>query len=645
MTNGPGLIGAVSLLTPNNSFLPLRVHLPILSARNTFWGHNLSIDDDNHFPDADGTESTSDPSARAGIVPGHLIGTFRIEATISSGGMGTVFRAYDESMKRPVALKVLHPSFAISQSAHQRFAREAWIAGQLEHPGIIRVYTRGEDSGLQYFAMELADGGSLADFIKQQRSETLAGTGAGQTVRNEQIRWVLEKCVSLARALDYVHEHGFVHRDIKPHNILLSGPDRLFRLSDFGIAHASDMTKVTRAGDFIGTIKYMSPELLTAHRATVDKRTDIYSLGVTLYEALTLTLPFDGDTEERYVTEILAGRAIPARRRNQRISRDLETVLMTAMHQDPARRYQSASAFADDLQAVLDGRPIRAKRESAAMRAYKFSKRHATRIAFVALPTIVAGLVLWGWYAREKADMDYQRIVQTLQTVIASRQSADQVAADWPRLAPTLADLIRTNPTDSAVRLYYRSRILLGTSAEDFGRTKNYFQLVLHGASVPLPHLQINDPILLARATISMGLDSTNLQTILIGESSYTVDGDNLGFIAAVHLDSLFAGLSGQQYLQMRVISQHYRNAQFFEPTSRYRQRNETSPHDSLPEPVVITRTGDTLVPSLSINSSSLYWKSSPITTVLNLSDHLPGPPVFTDTVMKTFDIFIPANP
>jgi serine/threonine protein kinase len=345
----------------------------------------------------DNTQSTPEGRPGGGDIPQRL-GHYRIESLISSGGMGSVYHAYDESMKRHVALKVLHQSFALSETTRHRFAREAWIAGQLEHQGITRVYGRGEENGIHFFAMELADGGSLADYIKQVRSEVPPGKDVSDTIRSEYFRSILEKFIEIAMALEHVHEHGFVHRDIKPHNILLSGPDKRFKLTDFGIAHADDMTRMTRAGDFVGTIRYMSPELLTAHRAVVDKRTDIYSLGVTLYETLTLSLPYLGDSEERYVTEILVGRSIPARKRNKGIGVDLETVLMTAMQQDPGQRYQSAVEFAEDLKRVLDRRPIQARREKLLVSSLKYFIRNrkplitAAILAIVFLTALIFGL-------------------------------------------------------------------------------------------------------------------------------------------------------------------------------------------------------------------------------------------------------------
>lgn len=413
--------------------------------------------DDQDNRDKDRTRSVGDQPPPSGAQKLTRLGEFQIRSSIGVGGMGTVFLAYDESMKRDVALKVLHPSLDISKSSQIRFAREAWIAGQLEHRNIIRVYSRGEEERYSYIAMELADGGSLSSYIKSIRDTIQPDDTTSVTATSEHHHWLLQRFVGLAEALEHIHAKGFIHRDVKPHNILLSGENRQFKLSDFGIAHAEDMTRMTKAGDFIGTIKYMSPELLTAHRAKVDKRTDIYSLGVSLYEALTLRLPFEADTDEGFISEILSGHAIPARRRNKQIPRDLETVLLKSVHHDPDRRYQTATEFAEDLRRILESRPIRAKREGIAERGYKYLRRNRKALLAVLITVAAVLTTVFMIYDLRKHRREVEDVHSILRTAVETDSPLSAIDPRWMERSETLLKGMRSGSDSILLSLFLRS--------------------------------------------------------------------------------------------------------------------------------------------------------------------------------------------
>jgi serine/threonine protein kinase len=282
--------------------------------------------------------------------------------------MGVVYRARQLSLNRPVALKVLRPGLALTRNGLARFQREAEAAAKLHHTNIVAVYAEGEEHGVCYYAMELIEGQSLQrvlrgvrgqqappppggetiDYVPAPRAEvspvsatTLSGSSTDSGYYDTVARWVADA----ADALDYAHRQRVIHRDIKPANLMLSSDGRLTIL-DFGLARLLEETGVTVSGDFLGTPRYMSPEQVAAGRTRVDHRTDIYSLGATLYELLTLQPAVVGKTREQVVTQILTRDPARPRRLNRKIPVDLETICLKALEKDPDRRYATASALA-----------------------------------------------------------------------------------------------------------------------------------------------------------------------------------------------------------------------------------------------------------------------------------------------------------
>jgi len=305
----------------------------------------------------------------------------------------------------------------------ERFHREARAAAKLHHPNIITIHAEGAESNICYFAMEMVDGQSLDQVIAELRearsskvdqptTATPGDTDTHADVETDdgpQAPCVLRDCKSeseyfntvarliseVADALNYAHSEGIIHRDVKPSNLMLSRDGRLILL-DFGIARICAERAVTLTGSFLGTPRYMSPEQISGGRDKVDHHSDIYSLGVTLYELLTLEPLFDGDTQQQVIGQILSKEPRLPRHINQRIPIDLETICCKAIDKDATRRYQSAGEFAEDLRRYLEGRVISAKPAGTTERVVKFVRRRTVTVALaagvVAATTFAAGI-------------------------------------------------------------------------------------------------------------------------------------------------------------------------------------------------------------------------------------------------------------
>jgi tRNA A-37 threonylcarbamoyl transferase component Bud32 len=272
----------------------------------------------------------------------NLIGTrldkYEIRDVIGRGGMATVYRAYQESLNREVAVKVLAGQLAQDEDFRQRFDREAKAVAQLSHPNILPVYDYGEDGeqDLVYFVTQLIEGGTLS----RRLGEPLPVAEA------------LRIADGVAQALDYAHRHGIIHRDVKPSNILLAEDGRPL-LTDFGIAHIMQETRLTQTGTSMGTAQYMSPE--QAKGEPLGPRADVYSLAVVLYEMLVGRPPFEADTDIAILHQQVYEPPPPPRQRRSDIPRRLERVLLKALSKDPARRYPTAGALAQAWERALKG--------------------------------------------------------------------------------------------------------------------------------------------------------------------------------------------------------------------------------------------------------------------------------------------------
>ncbi|MCC7061231.1 MAG: protein kinase [Planctomycetes bacterium] len=346
-----------------------------------------------------------EPSA---AIPEQL-GEFRLQKRIGAGGMGVVYLAEQQSLKRTVALKLVRPEQRFFPGARERFRREVEAVARLGDPGIVPIYSVGEEDGISFFTMEYVRGASLADVIATvhgSKPETLEGRDVAQAAADrgelevptplpELFRgsWVQTCCrivLQMARAAQHAHERGVVHRDLKPSNAMVT-PDGRVLLLDFGLAAAEGTLRITRTGTQLGTLHYMAPEQLL--EAPTDARTDVYALGVTLHELLALQPPFHAEQAEKLRRAVLDGKPRSLRAANPDVPRDIETLIACAMDREPLRRYATARDLASDLDRFLAHRPIEARPASAMLRLRRYSQRHPT-VATVAVLALLASIVM-----------------------------------------------------------------------------------------------------------------------------------------------------------------------------------------------------------------------------------------------------------
>jgi serine/threonine protein kinase len=275
---------------------------------------------------------------------GRTIGNYQIMEELGRGGMAVVYRAYQQSLNRYVAIKVLPPQFAFDQEFVERFQREAKAAAGLRHPNIVVIHDVGQEEGIYYIVMEYLEGRTLKQVIEQ-----------GGPLPPKQVGRILEQ---VAAALDYAHKRGFIHRDVKPANIFVGEGDRV-TLTDFGIAKAGAETQhLTRTGMLMGTPEYMSPE--QAAGGMVDHRTDLYALGVVLYQMLVGRVPFRGTTPHAVLHAVIYEPPPPPRQINPNLPPVIEAVIMKAVAKRPEQRFQRGAEMVAALRTALAGRPYAA---------------------------------------------------------------------------------------------------------------------------------------------------------------------------------------------------------------------------------------------------------------------------------------------
>jgi eukaryotic-like serine/threonine-protein kinase len=327
------------------------------------------------------------------------MGEYRLIRELGRGGMGIVYEAVQESLGRHVALKVIPRHGVLDAKRRMRFQREAQAVAKLHHTNIVPIFAVGEHEGLPYYAMQYIRGDGLDQLLERWRE--------GASRRDEaHWRFVARVGIQAADALQYAHDQGILHRDIKPANLLID-EHQVAWITDFGLAKLIGRDDLTNSGDVIGTLRYLAPEAL---RGQTDHRGDIYSLGLTLYEVLTLQPPF-GDLSPsellRCVTE-----EQPARPRSLDVSipLDLETIILKATAREPGDRYATAGDLAEDLRSYLDDRPIRARRASRLEHFTRWCRRNKMVAAMtsVAVVTLLAATIIgWVLYAARSSALEF----------------------------------------------------------------------------------------------------------------------------------------------------------------------------------------------------------------------------------------------
>lgn len=352
---------------------------------------------------------------------------YEIQHELHRGGQGVVYRAIQRATKRPVALKVLlHGAYA-SERQRLRFEREVDLAASLQHPSIVTIYDSGHSEGQLFYAMELVAGCPLNEFCARLPTARSSSDASSSVVGG-----VLQLFKKVCDAVSYAHQHGVIHRDLKPGNILVDDAGEPHVL-DFGLARSTDPDELvgvqrTLSGEFLGTLAYASPEQTQADPRQIDVRTDVYALGVILYEMLTGTLPYDvtGSLAETFQNICHTDPDLPSRR-VRGIDTEVETIVLKALAKVPERRYQSAEHLSRDVGHYLAGEPIDAKRDSTMYLLRKSLRRHRWAVA------VAAGFVLVLVVSSVVSTMLWRRAVQDRDAAQQAEESAHQARADEQR--------------------------------------------------------------------------------------------------------------------------------------------------------------------------------------------------------------------
>ncbi len=429
-----------------------------------------------------------DPEPANDTGPARAFGGFDLLDELGRGGMGVVWRARQRSTGRIVALKTIRGDLLGLDKARLRFRREIEAVSKLHHPGICTVYEAGEVDGVPFVAMHYVDGASLLAHLGANSgaptNRTTTGTAPGAattgtgTHTNEGVRATVRWFEKVARALHHAHSAGILHRDIKPGNLMFAADGEPVVL-DFGLARAeeSDAQALTATGDELGTPAYMSPEQISPAGRRLDRRTDIYSLAVTMYELLAGRHPFASPTRESLYRAILAGDAPLLSQYNRHASADLCVAIATAMDVDRDRRYETAAAFADDLARVLAHEPIVARRPSPLARTLRWMRREP--LVATLLVALLVGICGTTFFALRAERLRGEAVVL--------QQAADTEAQIAKRVTDFLVGLFEV-----ADRSAYRGRTITAREVLDVGSRRIATELA-------------GEPLVQARLLTTMG--------------------------------------------------------------------------------------------------------------------------------------------
>lgn len=399
------------------------------------------------------------------------IGEYRIVGELGRGGMGVVYRAVQQSLNREVALKVLPPQAIGNEESRRRFRREATAAASLHHTNIVPVFEVGESDGIFFYAMQFIDGECLNDVRNRIREHGTPERSEGSAISDQQARLgakllsgdrsdaataspyfesVARVGIQAADALHHAHSRGVIHRDVKPSNLILDQSGVVW-LTDFGLAKL-ETDDLTRTGQLLGTTRYMSPERFKGECTPLN---DVYGLGATLYELLTLRPAFEARDHLQLIEQIASREPTPPREIDRRIPRDLETIVLKAMEKEPRRRYGSALEMLEDLRLFCAGEPIRARSVRSFERMIKWARRRpaVTLLGSLLLLVGTAGFAVSGWQwaeairerdakavAQKEAEENLQYAQEAIQRMLS--QVGDKRLADIPRMNKLRRDLL-----------------------------------------------------------------------------------------------------------------------------------------------------------------------------------------------------------